>query len=133
MANRLATEAEIRGLSPALSAEYPGSPYPSALVTVWSRIAARFIGLAPWGEDASDGHALLTAHFLARAVAGAFGPAGPVTSETVDGETTAYASAMVAHQLGQTSYGQAYLALRDVVLARVGTTLVLNANVDNGL
>lgn len=132
MAGRLATVAEIRGLSPNLSSDDPGSPYPTTMLEVYSAIAARFIGIATWGEDSSYGHALLTAHLTASAVAGAVGPAGPLTSETIGGESRGFASTPNDDEFGSTSYGRMYLALRKVVTARAGTLIVANSSIDNG-
>lgn len=128
MAARLATIAEIRALSPALSSDFPGSPYPTALLEAWSAVAETYIGLQAWGTDASHGHALLTAHFAARAVAGAFGPAGPLTAESDSSKS--YAAPGNAAELSTTTYGAAYLAMRRRVLARAGTMLVANSEIE---
>lgn len=133
MAERVATITEIRALSPALSATVPGSPYPTELLEAWSDVAALFIGLATWGELASHGHACLTAHFAARAAAGAFGPAGPMTGSTVEGKSRSWASALRDDALATTSFGEVFLSLKALVVARRGTTLVLNEYVDNGV
>lgn len=134
MAARLATIAEIRGLSPALSANRPGDPYPDSILESASAAAAMEIGLGPWGDDASIGHAYLTAHKATSAVAGAFGPAGPATSETTAaGATTTYASATPTGDLDSTWYGREYKRLRKIVAIRSGTMIVASTAVDNGV
>lgn len=132
MPQRYATIAEIRACGPMLSAndhQTDGSgPFPDALLTSCASQAQHLIGLSVWGELASDGHALLSAHFAAQAVTGAFGPAGPAVSETMaDGVSRTYASptstGSIEDDLRRTSYGVRYLQLRAIVLARHGTIL----------
>lgn len=129
MASRHATIDEVRALSPALSSSYPGNVYPDALLTTWLEITRGMVGVSAWRDMASHGHALLTAHFAARAVSGAFGPAGAMTSSSPDSKSWAGPSSpgSTDDDLRTTSYGTQYLTLRAVVLARVGTAFVGNS------
>lgn len=129
MAKRLATLAEIRELAPELA---DTTTYPDALLTPWSTIAAHLIGLNAWGEQASDGHRLLVAHFATRAALGAHGPTGPIASESVGPASVSYASSSADPtdgELATTFYGQAYVALRAVILIRNGRGFVGNSTI----
>lgn len=126
MAQRLATEDEIRGLGPELEST---TLYPSTLISVWSRIAGREIGLDVWGDDASDGHALLVAHCIVRAALGALGPAGPATGLNAAEVSSSFASLAPTEALHTTYWGTAYMALRDLVVARDGGMIVANSRI----
>lgn len=130
MASRYATLAEIRELGPELA---DTTTYPDALLTVWSGITQRWIGLQTWGDDASDGHRLLVAHFATRAVAGAYGPTGPVTGESVGPASRSFASptppAITDGELATTFWGATFVGLRGIVLAGAGTMIVANSTI----
>jgi hypothetical protein len=130
MAARLATNAEVRSLA----AEFADTAtFPDALLTVWSVFAARFVGLQAWSDDASDGHAMLVAHYITRSAAGALGPSGPLTAEANGPASRSFAAPPpgppTEAELRTTFYGQAFLALRGVVLARCGTMIVANSTI----
>jgi hypothetical protein len=101
MANRYATADE-------LPAEFAGVD-----ADFWLNIAKHHVGLDAWGELASDGHILATAHLLAsnglgssagRVVASA--SVGPVSESYATGESQG------APQWSTTVYGQQFEALR---------------------
>lgn len=132
MAQRLATRAEIcgplgtpGGVAPALNSAT------DAQVTTWSTVAAHVCYPARWRSLCSEGHALLTAHFLHLAPGLGLGPGGddfgdvlgPLASEA-DGPASRSFGAVVAQatstditeaMLGRTPYGQAFLQLREAV------------------
>lgn len=61
MAQRYATAAEVTGASgvaPELAVLSP------TVVATWLTIAQAFVGVTAWGDRASIGHALITAHLL---------------------------------------------------------------------
>src|SRR5688572_30134825 len=89
MASRYATLAEIRALSPQLESD---TTDPEVLLARWMGIAEALVGVDAWADLASRGHALLVAHLAAGAVGGAFGPAGPVTSEAVGAVSRSFGS-----------------------------------------
>lgn len=110
-----ATHADVILLAPALV----GSTVdPEPLDTI-IEFTAEMISIEAWGEKASKGHALLAAHFATKFLQGGSGGAGaggPVQSRTIDKISVTYAvSSIVAAsdaQLGDTIYGQMYLAMR---------------------
>lgn len=134
MASRLATTAEIREVAPEFGAV--GDPAPTVsddTIATWSRIAARFIGLARWGDDASDGHALLVAHLISvDPGSGLDGAGGPLASAGVGPVSASYVVPPLVDELLSTShYGRAYLALRQVVQAS-GTAIVASTRFRQG-
>jgi hypothetical protein len=134
MAQRLATIAEIRGIAPEFGAVDDLTPTVSdAFIETWSRIAARFIGLARWGDDASDGHALLTAHLISvDPNSGLEGAGGPLASAAVGPVSTSFVVPPLVDELLSTShYGRAYMALRQVVQS-LGTGVVSSTRYRQG-
>lgn len=134
MATRLATLEEIRLLAPEFGAS--GDPPPAlsdTLLEQWSRIAARFIGIARWGDDASDGHALLTAHLVSvDPNSGLDGAGGPLASAAVGPVSTSFVvPPLVDELLSSSHYGRAYLALRQVIQA-AGTAIVSTTRIRQG-
>jgi|GEM_PF-2379805 len=79
----------------------------------WLRHSQREIGLEAFGDDASDAHAMLAAHYLKRAPrsTGEDGDKGHVTKEKVGDVEVAYAVSPTVTELQTTIYGQRYLAL----------------------
>ncbi len=87
--------------------------------------AQRQVNYTEWGSLADDGVKYLTAHLTTVAVrASASGgaiPRGPLTSETVGPLSRSYAAPAASSgadgELGSTTYGQRYLALRALSFA----------------
>lgn len=126
MAARYATVQEVLDL--------PGISDPEATdaVTLWLPITQHMISLCAWGERASDGHRLLTAHYVL-ATAGPTGsgvasPDGIVSAEANGPASRSFAVAAPPAEdadLASTSFGRAYIALRKTVAGR-GRAVVLN-------
>jgi hypothetical protein len=137
MATRLATVAEVREVAPELGeVGDPDPPVTDATITTWARIAGRMIGLERWGDDASDGHALLTAHMvtLSPVVSGDDG-SGQLASAAVGPVSASFAKDAPTSddllQLTSTGHGRAYLALRQIA-ASTGTAILSNTLVRQG-
>jgi hypothetical protein len=126
MPQRLATVAEVL----AVACEFSETPEP--VVQMWMEIAADMIGVSRWGDRASRGHALLSAHLLAVNV----GPdglggieAGPLTAEADGPASRSFAAPPITDaSIETTNYGRTYMALRRTVTGR-GTGIVINRNV----
>lgn len=127
MAQRYATAAEVtgpNGVAPALSV------LDSALVATWMTIAQSFVGVTQWGDRASIGHALISAHLLSltpEAVAagvGAISVDGYLTSEADGGASRSFAVPNPTAEdtaFLSTSYGKLWVELRRLVASsRVG-------------
>lgn len=83
----------------------------------WLDQAAALISIEAWGDLASNGHAMLAAHYLKLASFGSDSSTGkgPVTSERVGDVAVSYASGPAATaegDYGTTVYGRRYLELR---------------------
>ena len=126
MAARYATAQEVLDL-PGIS-----DPEATEAVELWLPITQHMISLCAWGERASDGHRLLTAHFVLT-TAGTAGdgnvqPDGIVSAQANGPASRSFAVAAPPPddaELSTTSYGRAFLALRRVVAGR-GRAVVLN-------
>ncbi|MBC7074666.1 MAG: DUF4054 domain-containing protein [Syntrophomonadaceae bacterium] len=96
----------------------------TAIITFWLSVAANLINVARWGSLASQGQALLTAHYLVLASANASAqtagtPLGQVkgvlTAKAVDGVSVSMDSAAVtitgAGMYNATTYGVQWIQL----------------------
>lgn len=140
MAQRLATRAEIVG-----EAGTPGGVAPDFngvtddQLAVWTIIAAHNVEPNRWRNLASEGHALLTAHYLATAPGLGLSDGGLDEGEAM-GPLSAEADGPASRSFGQfsgeslaaedallatTPYGRAFLQLRRVVRG-FGTVSVAN-------
>lgn len=124
--SRYAEVADVRGIAPELGAVGEvDPPVTDAVIEVWLRVAQHWISLSRWGEQATDGHALLAAHLATVSPSGG-GPNAPLTGATVGPVSASYGGAPPADELlSTTTHGQAYQALRQLV-ASTGTGLVSN-------
>lgn len=85
----------------------------AAVSAYWLDMAKPLIGLDAWGTAASQAHALLAAHYMKLNGLGTGGGGGAVASRTVGPVSESYAvTAPSDGDLGSTSYGLQYLALR---------------------
>ena len=103
-------------------------------VELWLDIAAEFIGLDAWGQRASKGHALLTAHFLTLLVGGPAGTGvtdGVIASESVGPASRSFATSVDVSDkdLMTTRYGRAFTVLRNLVTGSRPSALVINRNI----
>lgn len=132
MAQRYATRDDVAG-----PAGDPGgvapllNPLDDEHFDTWLPIAAEHIGLQRWGNRASYGHALLTAHYLQALVgpAGTGGKeAGPLMAEANGPASRSFGNSGAgdAEDFSTTPYGRAFIALRKVVSGR-GFAVVANS------
>lgn len=106
MARALATREELIALSPST---FEGADV--CALDVYLEIAGTMINLGVWGSKASHGHRLLAAHFYAVSLPG--GETGPLASVAVGPASKSFAvSASTDAELGSTTWGRMYLALR---------------------
>lgn len=120
MAARYATAAEVTGatgVAPALSVLDP------ALVTAWMARAELFVGITEWGDRASVGHALISAHLLSltdAAIAAGVGLVdGLIASESHGPASRSFVVPAPASEdaaFAGTSYGKLFAELRRIVV-----------------
>lgn len=120
MASRYASAAEVNGASgiaPALSV------LPAGLVQTWLTLAQAYVGVTEWGDRASVGHALLTAHFLSltpeASAAGVGASDGIVSSESNGPASRSFAVPSFSSEdsaFAGTVYGRQWAELRRIVV-----------------
>lgn len=113
MANRLATPEEVCSLTSAFA------NLPPETLEWFLESAGQDINLECWGEKASQGHALLTAHYMTVAGLGSSGgERGPVTSKKIDKLAITYGSsvASASDELASTKWGRLYLSKRKTII-----------------
>lgn len=137
MAANFATVAEVRAVAPEFGPDDATGPIRDAAISTWLAIAQPLIGLRRWGEQASAGHALLTAHMVSIAPSpGGSGidGAGPVVSEAVGPISRSFGFAAGPASdaaLATTTHGRIYLTLRQNVLA-TGSGIVGSSSIRQG-
>lgn len=112
MARRYATAAEVVAMAP----EMDGHASLDAMLT----LGRDFVGLDAWGDLASRGHALITAHLLAILPGSADVGAGAAAGGALTGEALGPASRSFAASpsssddrfFDESTYGRMFLALR---------------------
>lgn len=109
MAARLALSADVIAIAPEFTT--------STAIDTWLAIAAQIVSVAGWGTRTSDGHALLTAHFLASTPAEGGAAAGANVASESDGPASRsfFQAPATDELLSTTFYGRAYMALRRTV------------------
>lgn len=116
MAQRYATTDEVigaNGVAPELGKVTPGQ------LSIWMRIAERFVGLSAFGEFASEGHALASAHFLTKHSGpdsdGGGGEEFPLSGHADGPSSESFAvptyDPLRTGDFGSTRYGRSFLAL----------------------
>lgn len=134
MAQAYATLDDVINASTGIAPEL--STFPTNQGEIWLDIAKEHVGIQRWEKRTSQGHMLLTAHFITVSVqAGDLsiggGDAPLVTQDSVGPASRSYAVSLTSFEsdaISTTAYGRQYLVLKRIVIG-IGSAVVGNTSI----